>query len=56
LLSLVPVYGGESAEPLAYRTLSDALATGEVTIAEHATATVPTLQLINNGTGPVLEA
>jgi hypothetical protein len=48
------VYGGESEERLAYRTLSEALATGEVRIAEHATATVPTLQLINHGKFPVL--
>jgi hypothetical protein len=51
-VSLVPVYGGQSAEPLAYRTLSEALATWQVT--EHAAATVPTLQLIKNGTEPVL--
>jgi hypothetical protein len=54
LLSLVPVYGGESAEPLAYRTLSEGLDAGEVTIAEYASASVPTLQLINHGNKSVL--
>jgi hypothetical protein len=53
-VALVPVYGGESVDPLAYRTLSEALATGKVTIAEHASATIPTLQLINHGTEPLL--
>jgi hypothetical protein len=53
-LTLVPVYGGEVPNPLAYRTLSEALACGEVTIAEHTSPTVPNLQLTNHGPLPVL--
>jgi hypothetical protein len=53
-LTLVPVYGGESPEPFAYRTLADGLAAAEVVISEHARATVPSLQLTNRGSVAVL--
>jgi hypothetical protein len=51
---LVPVYGGEVPDPLAYRPLAEALASGEVTISEHTSPTVPNLQLVNHGPLPVL--
>jgi hypothetical protein len=53
-LAIIPVYGGDGIAAVAYRTLSDALASGEVLISEHAHASVPTLKVINQGTLPVL--
>jgi hypothetical protein len=50
----VPVYGGETSAPVAYRTLPEAIALGAVLIAEHTSPTVPMLKVINQGSLPVL--
>jgi hypothetical protein len=53
-LGLVPVYSGEQNDPVAYRTLPDALGSGAATISEHTSASVPNLQLLNHADLPVL--
>lgn len=53
-LALVPVYRGEQIDPVAYRTLPDALGSGAATISEHTSATVPSLRLVNHGQLPIL--
>jgi hypothetical protein len=50
----VPVYATETSAPVAYRTLPEAIASGEVLIDEQTTATAPMLQVINKGALPLL--
>lgn len=53
-LAVVPVYGGERPTSAAYCTLVAALAAGEASITELASASVPTLRVLNYGARPVL--
>jgi hypothetical protein len=54
-LAVVAVYGDPRHQPVvAYRTLAEAIASGEVLISEHTSASVPTLQVLNQGAVPVL--
>lgn len=53
-LSLVPVYSDHNKEVAEYRTLSEALALGEVLVTEQSMATVNALRVVNHGALPVL--
>jgi hypothetical protein len=53
-LTLAPVYGGETSTPVAYRTLAEGLARGEVLVSERMHASVGALQVQNHGALPLL--
>jgi hypothetical protein len=53
-LAIVPVYGGRATVGVPYLTLAEGLATGEVLISEKTHASVPTLQVVNQSSLPVL--
>lgn len=53
-LAIVAVYGDAGCATVAYHTLSEAIETGEVVISEQTSATVPTLQILNQSALPVL--
>jgi hypothetical protein len=53
-LAVAPVYCGGQEPTMAYRTLAEAIQSGEAVISEHASASVPTLQVLNRSSLPVL--
>src|SRR5437762_1929996 len=53
-LSVIPVYCSEAADATGYRTLSEAIALGEVLVNERSQASVGELRVVNNGALPVL--
>ncbi len=48
-MTLFPVFGGQAAEGLSYRTLAEAMAEGWAEVSERAAASVPELVLANRG-------
>lgn len=53
-LTLVPLYPSSNSSDRCYRTLAEAIRSGEVTVSEAPNATVPTLRVTNTGSFPVL--
>jgi hypothetical protein len=53
-LAVIPVYRDAVADAPPYQPLAQAIASGDATVAEQPSATVPTLSLINHGPLPIL--